>query len=385
MDLFALRGMRIMSSPSWNHLSECKAMTRPTSTAVPTLVAVLALGSILAPAQQLDAQTPGTVAPWGSIADVPGPILNEFGEEVVATFSIVARDPATDELGIAVQSRAFRAGAIVSYAKAGVGAIATQAAANQTYGPRGLELLEMGLSPDEVVEHLTGADPGRDRRQLAVIDAEGRVRAYTGSGTSAWAGHIEGENFSAQGNILAGEAVVRAMAEAFESSTGALALRLMDALDAGEAAGGDARGKQAGGVLVVKPIGDSGRTTDRWVDVRVDDHAEPFRELRRLVNMSVSRIHSRDARELAAEGRFGEAIAAQKEAIAIVPGEDQLIYGLARLYARAGDAAGAVATLEEAIAIDGRWRGLAASQADFDSIRGNAEFRRLTGGDSGGQ
>ena len=282
-----------------------------------------------------------------------------------------------------MQSRAFRAGAIVSYAKAGVGAIATQAAANQTYGPRGLKLLELGLSPDEVVEHLTGSDPGRDRRQLAVIDDQGRVRAYTGSATSAWAGHLEGENFSAQGNILAGEAVVRAMAEAFESSEGPLALRLMDALDAGQAAGGDARGKQAGGVLVVKPIGNSGRTTrttrtsDRWVDVRVDDHAEPFKELRRLVNMSVSRIHASEARTLAAEGRFDEAVAAQQEAIAIVPGEDQLIYGLARLYARAGDAAGAVATLQQAIEIDARWRGLAASQADFDNIRDNAEFQKL--------
>ena len=123
-------------------------------------------------------------------AQVGGPILDEAGEEIVATFSIVARDPATQELGVAVQSRAFRAGAIVSYAKADVGAIATQASANQTYGPRGLALLEQGLSPDEVVRHLTGADPGRDRRQLAVIDAGGRVRAYTGSGTSDWAGHI---------------------------------------------------------------------------------------------------------------------------------------------------------------------------------------------------
>ena len=301
-------------------------------------------------------------------------------DEIVATFSIVARDPATGELGVAVQSRAFRAGAIVSYAKAGVGAIATQAAANQTYGPRGLDLLELGLSPDEVVEHLTGSDPGRDRRQLAVIDAQGRVRAYTGSGTSAWAGHIEGENYSVQGNILAGEAVVDAMAAAFESARGALALRLMDALDAGEAAGGDARGKQAGGVLVVKPIGDSGRTTDRWVDVRVDDHAEPFKELRRLVNMSVSRIHSREARELAAEGRFGEAIQKQREAIAIVPGEDQLIYGLARLHARAGDAANAVATLRDAIERNARWRELAMTQRDFDGIRDDAAFRRLIGG-----
>lgn len=301
-------------------------------------------------------------------------------EEIVATFSIVARDPATGELGVAVQSRAFRAGAIVSYAKAGVGAIATQAAANQTYGPRGLALLELGLSPDEVVEHLTGSDPGRDRRQLAVIDARGRVRVYTGPGTSAWAGHIEGENYSVQGNILAGEAVVQAMATAFESSRGALALRLMDALDAGEAAGGDARGKQAGGVLVVKPIGDSGRTTDRWVDVRVDDHAEPFRELRRLVNMSVSRIHAGEARSLAAEGRFSEAIEKQQEAIGIVPDEDQMIYGLARLYARAGDAANAVATLRDAIERNARWRELARTQADFDGIRDDPEFRRLIGG-----
>ena len=325
-------------------------------------IAALALGlASLWPAPRLGAQLP----------------VDETGEEIVATFSIVGRDPATGELGVAVQSRAFRAGAVVSYARAGVGAVATQAAANQTYGPRGLELLELGLTPDEVVEHLTGSDPGRDRRQLAVIDDEGRVRAYTGSATSAWAGHIEGDNFSVQGNILAGEAVVRAMAEAFESSDGPLALRLMDALDAGEAAGGDARGKQAGGVLVVRPIGDSGRTSDRWVDVRVDDHPEPFQELRRLVNMSISRIHSREARALAAAGRFDEAVAAQREAIAIVPGEDQLIYGLARLHARAGDAEGAVAALADAIAIDARWRELAASQADFDNIRGNAAFQRL--------
>ncbi|SVE03582.1 uncharacterized protein METZ01_LOCUS456436, partial [marine metagenome] len=186
-----------------------------------------------------------------------------------------------------------RAGAIVSYAKAGVGAIATQASANQSYGPRGLELLEQGFSPEEVVRQLTEADPGRDRRQLAVIDAQGRVRAYTGSGTSDWAGHIEGVDYSVQGNILVGEEVVREMARAFESTEGELAERLMAALDAGQAAGGDARGKQAGGILVVKPIGDSNRSTDRWVDVRVDDSPTPFVELRRLMNMAISRNSSR--------------------------------------------------------------------------------------------
>ena len=135
-------------------------------------------------------------------AQIRAPIMDGAGEEIIATFSIVARDPITEELGVAVQSRAFRAAAIVSYAKAGVGAIATQASANQSYGPQGLELLEQGLSPDEVVTRLTNADEGRERRQLAVIDAQGRVRAYTGSRTSDWAGHIEGENYSVQGLSL---------------------------------------------------------------------------------------------------------------------------------------------------------------------------------------
>ena len=121
-------------------------------------------------------------------------------------------------------------------------------------------------------------------------------------------------------------------------------------------------------------------TTDRWVDVRVDDHTEPFKELRRLVNMSVSRIHTSEARTLAAEGRFSEAIEKQQEAIAIVPDEDQTIYGLARLYARAGDAANAVATLRDAIERNARWHELAATQADFDGIRDNPEFQRLIGG-----
>jgi uncharacterized Ntn-hydrolase superfamily protein len=316
----------------------------------------------------------------GAEAQNHSPILDEVGEEIIATFSIVARDPVTEELGVAVQSRAFRAAAIVSYAKSGVGAIATQASANQSYGPRGLDLLEQGLSPDEVVDRLTGADEGRDRRQLAVIDARGRVRAYTGSRTSDWAGHIEGENYSVQGNILVSEDVVRSMAHAFETTEGELAERLMAALDAGQAAGGDARGKQSGGILVVKPIGDSGRTTDRWVDVRVDDHPTPFLEIRRLMEMSVSRNKSRLATELAADGRFEEAVAAQRTAIAMRPESDQYVYGLARLHARAGNAAAAVEVLSQAIVMNGRWRDQAADQGDFDGIRGDAAFRRLIGG-----
>ena len=317
----------------------------------------------------------------GSAADAQNraPIIQEAGEEIIATFSIVARDPITEELGVAVQSRAFRAAAIVSYAKSGVGAIATQASANQSYGPRGLELLEQGLSPDEVVTRLTNADEGRDRRQLAVIDARGRVSAYTGSRTSDWAGHIEGNNYSVQGNILVSEQVVQAMAQAFETAEGELAERLMAALDAGQAAGGDARGKQSGGILVVKPIGDSGRTTDRWIDVRVDDHPTPFLEIRRLMNMAVSRNKTRLATQLASEGRFPDAIAAQRKAIAMRPGNDQYLYGLARLHARAGNTASAIEVLSQAIVMNQRWQEQARSESDFDSINSDRRFRRLIG------
>jgi len=206
----------------------------------------------------------------------------------VGTYSIVARDPATGELGVGVQSRAFAVGSRVPHAKAGVGAIATQASTNVSYGPDGLALLASGLSPEQVVKRLTEADAGRDRRQLAVLDVKGRVKAYTGSGTNAWAGHIEGTDYSVQGNILAGEPVVKEMARAFESTKGELALRLMAALDAGQAAGGDKRGVQSAAILVVKPIDSPDRTTDKWVDIYVDDSTNPLGELRRLLNLLIA-------------------------------------------------------------------------------------------------
>ena len=212
-----------------------------------------------------------------------------FAQEMTGTYSIVARDAATGELGVAVQSRAFAVGSRVPHAKAGVGAIATQASTNVAYGVDGLALLEKGLSPDEVVKRVTAGDDRRDRRQLAVLDAGGRVKAYTGSGTNAWAGHIEGENYSVQGNILAGEAVVKEMARAFEQTRGELALRLMAALDAAQAAGGDKRGVQSAALLVVKAIDSPDRTSDRWIDIRVDDSTNPLGELRRLLTLAIER------------------------------------------------------------------------------------------------
>jgi uncharacterized Ntn-hydrolase superfamily protein len=305
------------------------------------------------------------------------------GEEFVSTFSIVAYDPETRELGVGVQSRAFRAGAIVPYAVAGIGAIATQAAANQTYGPRAIELLREGRSPAEVIQIMTSEDPGRDRRQVAVIDARGRAAAYTGGGLPAeagrWASHIIGTNYSVQGNTLAGRQVVEEMARAFEETAGELSERLMAALDAGQAAGGDIRGMQAAGIYVVRPI-DGGRTTDKWVDIRVDDAVDPFKELRRLLHVTLSSRRADRAEALREEGRIEEAIAEQEAATHMYPGRDSYLFTLAELYAEAGRDRAALNALRAAIRSSERWKGDARASTSFQRFRGTEEFEVLTGG-----
>jgi uncharacterized Ntn-hydrolase superfamily protein len=204
---------------------------------------------------------------------------------MLATFSIVAFDPKNGDLGVAVQSKFLAAGAVVPWAKAGVGAIATQSWANTSYGPKGLELLSLGLSAPEVVEILIAEDEGRDLRQVGIVDAQGKAAAYTGKGCFEWAGHIIGPGYACQGNILAGPKVVEAMAEAFEKSEGELAHRLVAALEAGQAAGGDRRGQQSAALLVVREKGGYGGFNDRYVDLRVDDHPEPIKELKRLLSL----------------------------------------------------------------------------------------------------
>ncbi len=203
----------------------------------------------------------------------------------VATFSIVAFDPDTKELGVAVQSKFIAVGAVVPWAKAGVGAVATQSWANTTFGPDGLKLLAEGTAADAALEKLLAADRGREHRQVAIIDAEGRTAAFTGNGCNAWAGHRQGKNYSVQGNILAGEEVVEAMAKAFAESEGELGKRLIDALEAGQGAGGDRRGRQSAALLVVRDGAGYSGFNDRYRDLRVDDHAEPIKELRRVYEL----------------------------------------------------------------------------------------------------
>ncbi len=199
------------------------------------------------------------------------------------TFSIVARDPATGDLGVAVASKFLAVGSVVPWARAGVGAVATQALANVTFGPEGLAALEGGGDAEGVVARLIGADEGREDRQLGIVDAQGGAASHTGSGCLPWAGGRIGDGVAVQGNILAGPEVVDAMLAAFSGTTGALPDRLVTALLAGDRAGGDARGRQSAALLVVRAGGGYGGTTDRWIDLRVDDHTDPVIELRRLL------------------------------------------------------------------------------------------------------
>lgn len=210
-------------------------------------------------------------------------------EPEVHTFSIVARDPATGELGVAVESKYFSVGSVVPWAKAGVGAVATQSLAKLTYGSDGLKLMAAGKSPREALDALTAADRDRERRQVGMIDASGRTAAFTGAECIAWAGHREGENFAVQGNLLAGEAVLTGMVEAFERARkiegGELGDWLVAALQAGQAAGGDRRGEQSAALLVVRERGGLSGEGDRYIDLRVEDHAKPIDELVRLLKL----------------------------------------------------------------------------------------------------
>ena len=204
------------------------------------------------------------------------------------TFSIVAFDADRKTWGVATASRALAVGSVVPHAKAKIGAIASQSLVNITYGPRGLELLAAGKSAEEALKAITDADKGKENRQVAIVDAKGNVAHFTGKKCSAWAGAKTGKHFVCLGNILTGEAVVDEMAKAFEEAKGPFAWRLMAALEAGEKAGGDKRGKQSAAILVVRDRDGPNGFGDRVVDLRVDDHEQPVQELARILGQANS-------------------------------------------------------------------------------------------------
>lgn len=273
----------------------------------------------------------------------------------VHTFSIVARDPATGELGVAVQSHWFSVGPIVPWAEAGVGAVATQSFVDPSYGKNGLELMRAGKSAPDALKELLEKDEGREVRQVAMIDAQGRVDAWTGKNDIQAAGHIVGKDFSVQANLMLNDKVWPAMAKAFENTKGDLADRMLAALDAAQAAGGDIRGRQSAALVVVtgKPTGLAWK--DRTFDLRVDDSPEPLVELRRLVKLQRAYNHM-NAGDLAVEKKDNEgALREYGAAEKLVPDNAEMIYWHAVALVNMGRVEESLPLFRKVFAMDPNW------------------------------
>ena len=223
-----------------------------------------------------------------------------YSNQFVHTYSIVAMDPETGQMGVAVQSHWFSVGSIVAWGEAGVGVVATQSFVNPSFGPRGLALLKRGKTANQVVEALIASDEGRDVRQLAVLSEDGSVSAYTGKNCIPDAGHIVGDNYSVQANLMMNDKIWQAMSEAFENAEGSLAQRMITALEAAQNAGGDIRGKQSASILIVKGKSTGKIWEDRMIDLRVEDSPEPVKELKRLLKVHRAYEHM-NAGDLAVE------------------------------------------------------------------------------------
>lgn len=295
--------------------------------------------------------------------------------EPYSTFSIVGCDPQTGELGIAVASKYFSVGSVVPWAKAGVGAIATQSWVNYDYGILGLELLESGLSPQDVIDSMTAADPNSERRQVGVIDPGGIAATFTGSECIDWAGGIIGKDCAAQGNILVSDSVVINMVSVFENTRGDLADRLMAALLAGDSTGGDARGKQSAALYVVQKT--EGLRYDRKIDIRVDDSPEPFVEIARLYKISKALSHLDAAAHFYQNGELQIAVKEARKSVELGPQLPETYYDLACYLTLAGEFDEALASIETAINMAPRFKSMAAHDSDLDGLRSLPEFQEL--------
>lgn len=289
-----------------------------------------------------------------------GPIANAVtpvhpGEALAHTYSIVARDPATGEIGVAVQSHWFQVGTVVAWAEAGVGAVATQSFVKVDYGPEGLAAMRAGGAPEEVLRRLLEADPQRDVRQVAMIDATGRIAAWTGPKCIAAAGNQSGTGYSVQANMMDRDTVWPAMAKAFEAATGDLADRLLAALEAAEAEGGDIRGAQSAALVVVGPERTDKPWQGRRIDVRVDDAPQPLAELRRLLELHRAYASMNAGDEAFAEGRVDEAVALYRAAAERAPDIAELPFWHAATLAMAGQLDDALPIFREVFAREERW------------------------------
>jgi uncharacterized Ntn-hydrolase superfamily protein len=308
----------------------------------------------------------------------------DFDPDEMSTFSIIARDPATGELGECVTSKAFAGGNGGFTGKGGVAIIAHQAARNPMYGQMGIQLIETGMSPQEALAYLQRADTAPESRQVAILDIQGRSAVYTSGGESsggagAWRGHHCGTNYCAQGNTLVGPQVIEAVWKTFESATGPLAERLMAAIDAGQAAGGDSRGKQTAALLIVKPKAGPAGWSDRSIDLRVDDHPEPMVELRRLLNVLRSgemitqgnqKLNGGDLK-----GGLDILIAASQKA----PGNDNTWVALANGYLKNNRKPDALNALKKAVELNPNNKQRLPANTNFQSLLQDPEFKRIFG------
>jgi uncharacterized Ntn-hydrolase superfamily protein len=279
-------------------------------------------------------------------------------DRLIHTYSIVARDPATGEMGVAVQSHWFSVGSIVAWAEAGVGAVATQSFVDPSYGKLGLDLMRAGRSAPDALRGLIAADEGRDVRQVAMIDSQGKVSAHTGRSCIQSAGHIVGRDFSVQANLMLNDQVWPAMARAFENTKGDLAERMMAALEAAESAGGDIRGKQSAALIVVSGKSTGRAWADRLFDLRIDDHAEPLKELRRLLNLHRAYNHM-NAGDLAVEQKDNErALKEYSAAARLVPDNVEMVYWHAVALVNMGRVDESLPLFRRVFAADKNWAAL---------------------------
>ncbi|HEU4415614.1 MAG TPA: DUF1028 domain-containing protein [Candidatus Angelobacter sp.] len=290
----------------------------------------------------------------------------------VSTFSIVAIDPQTGEMGVAVASRYFSVGSVVPWAMADVGAVATQANVNVGYGQQALDLLRQGMTAPEVLKKILADDKfeGKDGRQVAIVDAKGNVAAYTGPNAPKWAGDRQGKTWSAQGNILVGAQVPEAMGKAFEATQGELAEKLFAALKAGDAAGGDARGRQSASMLVVKKLGGRNINNDRYIYINVDDNPDPFTELRRLLDLNLAYNWGDQTYKAIQAGNMEKARAASQKAVQYSPNRAGGHMTLAFLDYFTGDKAASLTEFARTRALspndfDKQWK----EEADYEKFK----------------
>jgi len=300
-----------------------------------------------------------------------------LAEPVVATFSIAAADPESGEVGVAVASRFFSVGSVVPYGEGAVGAVATQAIANVSFGPRGLELLARGVTPEEIVTILLRDEPADNGRQFGIVSADGLSSTYTGPGCLPWAGGRAGPNYAVQGNILTGEDVVIAMEQAFLETKGTLADRMYAALIAGHAKGGDSRGKQSAALIVRKPGTGYGGKNDRAIDIRIDDHEEPFKELGRLLDYAQMNYSWNEAWTAFVEKEFTTALAPMERTARLAPDVAEVHYDLAVIRLANEDKDGAMSALATAIDLNPKLKDQATKDSDLDALRKDDRFSNL--------